>query len=90
METARSRRSLTAREAAARVGRSERTIRRWVAVPRDEYESAAANRRREAVRLADEGLSSAQVAERMGITAAAVRSLWRTARQHGEGPQRTT
>lgn len=74
-EPERRRRKITAREAAARFGVSERTIRRTMSEPRAEFEARAKERRLQAVALRAEGLKWAAVGERMGISGEAARRL---------------
>lgn len=65
-------RKRTAREVAASLGVSERTVRNFVAQPRDEYLAEAAERRSRIRALRAEGLSMRAIAEREGITPGAV------------------
>ena len=74
-EPDRRRRKLTAREAAARFGVSERTIRRTMAEPRASFEARGQARRVQAAALRAEGLKWAVVGERMGVSADAARRL---------------
>jgi DNA-directed RNA polymerase specialized sigma24 family protein len=81
---AQKRRSITARELAERLGSSERTARRLVAEPWDEYLARAAERRKRAVELRKQGLKYPQIAKEMGISTGSVGSLIHDARKHGE------
>ena len=74
------RRPMTAKELAARVGKSERLIRKMWAEPRDDYETRAEERRAEALRLYEKGLSYQGVADELGITRYAAAGLVRRAR----------
>ncbi|AUM20133.1 replication protein RepB (plasmid) [Rhodococcus ruber] len=75
------RRTKTARELAAQLGVSERTIRNVVAEPRHEFEARARARRDHAVKLRTEGLKYKEIAEEMGISVGAVGRLLHDARK---------
>ena len=83
-EPARRRRKVTAREAAERLGVSERTIRRMMAEPREDFVRRAKERRIEAATLRAEGLKWAEVGERMGISPNAARNLANRAEQSSD------
>lgn len=70
-------RTMTAKEAAKRFGKSPRTIRRLVAEDRSDYEGRAANRRRIAGTMHEQGASWAEIAAAVGGTEWAARSLVR-------------
>lgn len=53
---------LTAKEAAARVGRSPRTIRRWTSIPREEFLAQANEKRARVQELRAKGLSIRAIA----------------------------
>lgn len=78
------RRKRTAREAAEALGASPRTIRRIVAEPRDEFLARAAERRRRAVELREQGLKYREIADEMGVTTGTVGTLLRDARKLAE------
>ena len=65
-------RKRTAREVAERLGVSERTVRNFVAQPREEYLADAAARRQRIRAMRAEGLSMRAIAEREGVTVGAV------------------
>lgn len=76
------RRKMTAKEAAARLGISERSVRRIAAEPRDQFLARAAAHRVEALRLREvEGLPYAQIAEQMGVPLGTAKRLVHTARK---------
>lgn len=68
----RAKRKHTARELAERFDRSPRTIRRLVALPRDEYLSAAEKRHQRIRELRAEGLSMREIAAEVGVSVSAV------------------
>ena len=70
-------RTMTAKEAAKRFGKSPRTIRRLVAEDRSDYEGRAAGRRRIAGTMHAKGASWAEIAEAVGGTEWAARGLVR-------------
>lgn len=69
-------RSMSAADAAKKLGRSPRTIRRLVALDRDEYLERAAERREMAWNMRILGDSWEEIAERIGTTAGGARSLY--------------
>ena len=79
-----SRRKRTAREIAAEVGLSERTVVRLVAEPRSEYERRAKARRSLAVKLRLQGLTYHEIAARADTTTGIVGCLLAQARRNGE------
>lgn len=81
-ETA-ARRSISAREGAAKLGVSDRTVRRLVAEPRDNFETRARERRQRAAELRNSGWSYKQIADEMGCSIGAVGSLLHIARKDG-------
>ena len=78
----RQRRKTTAKELAARLGCSERTVRRIAAEPRAEFLARAAERRARALLLREAGHTYKQIAEEMGESVGAVGRLIYSARQH--------
>ena len=74
------RRKMTAREGAARLGVSERHIRRLAAEPRAEFLARAAERRARAVELREKGLKIREIADEMGTSIGAVGRILRDAR----------
>ena len=82
---AKKRRNITARELAERLGSSERTARRLVAEPREEFLDRAKGRRDRAVELRAQGLKYRQIAEMMGISTGTVGRLLHDARKLDEG-----
>ena len=81
------RRKRTAREIAESMGASERTIRRIVAEPRDQFLARAAANRRQAVELRNQGLKYREIAEVMGISTGSVGTLLHQARKSGTDAQ---
>ncbi|WP_427286805.1 sigma factor-like helix-turn-helix DNA-binding protein [Bacillus tropicus] len=75
------RRSVTARELAERLGSSERTARRLVAEPRDEFLGRAKERRDRVVALRKQGMKYKDIAEEMGISTGAVGRILHDARK---------
>ena len=65
--------------------RDEKRRREAGAMTRSEYESRAAQRRAEAVRMATEGLQSGEIARRLGISKSSVQKTLRAARKEGGG-----
>lgn len=81
---AKKRRAITARELAERLGSSERTARRLVAEPRNEFLDRAKLRRRRAVELRNQGMKYREIAEEMGISTGTVGGLLHDAKKHDE------
>lgn len=65
-------RKRTAREVAEQLGVSERTVRNFVAQPREQYLAEAAARHERIRAMRAEGLSMRTIAEREGVSARAV------------------
>ncbi len=82
------RRSKTAKEMAARLGVSERTIRNVVAEPRADFEARAQERRQRAVELREQGLKYREIAEEMGCSVGTVGTLLHHARKSGMSDRR--
>ena len=59
---------LTAKEAAARVGRSPRTIRRWTSEPREVFLKRADEKRKRVQELRAKGLSMRAIAAEIGCS----------------------
>lgn len=78
------RRKRTAKEAAALLGVHERTVRKLVAEPWDEYIARTAERRKKVVELRKQGLKYRQIADKLDISTGSVGSLIHLARRHGE------
>lgn len=78
----RARRTMTAKEGAARLGVSPRTIQRIIAEPREEFVARARERREKAAELRASGMKYKDIAEEMGISTGAVGSLLYEARKH--------
>lgn len=78
---AKMRRSITAKELAQRLGSSERTARRLIAEPREQFEARARARRNRAVELRAQGLKYKEIAEEMGISTGAVGRILYDARK---------
>lgn len=62
----------TARELGERLGRSPRTIRRYVAEPRDQYNARIAARHEQIRELRAEGLSMRAIASELGVSVGTV------------------
>ncbi len=82
---AKQRRAITAKELAQRLGSSERTARRLVAEPREEFLERAEARRMQVVGLRAQGMKYREIAEEMGISTGAVGRILHDARKV-EGP----
>ncbi len=66
----------TAKDLAKKLGIHERTVRRYIALPRNDYESEAESRRKTAYNLHfKDGLKWREVAEKMNATEDAVKAL---------------
>ena len=63
---------LTAKEAAARVGRSPRTIRRWTSEPREVFLKRADEKRKRVQELRAKGLSMRAIAAEIGCSVGTV------------------
>lgn len=66
------RRKRTAREVAEQLGVSPRTVRRFVAEPRNDYLSRAEQRRKEIRKLREQGLSMRAIANEVGCSVGTV------------------
>ena len=66
------RRKRTAREVAEQLGVSPRTVRRFVAEPRDAYLSRAEHRRQQIRELREQGLSMRAIATKVGCSVGTV------------------
>lgn len=66
------RRKGTARELAERMGVSERTIRRYVAEPREEYQARVYERHQRIREMREEGMTMRAIATELGLTPGAV------------------
>jgi len=80
------RRKMTAREAAERFGVTDRTIRRLIAEPREEFLARARERRAQAVKLRRQGLKFREIAEQMDLHIGYVGRLIADAKRLGEWP----
>ncbi|TCN53441.1 sigma-70-like protein [Rhodococcus sp. SMB37] len=78
---AKQRRAITAKELARRLGSSERTARRLVAEPREDFLERAEARRRRVVGLREQGMKYREIAEEMGISTGAVGRILHDARK---------
>lgn len=82
------RRKITAKKAAQRFGISERSVRRIMAEPREEFLQRAATHRAEAVRLREvEKLPYKVIAERMGVPEGTAKRLVHDARRYAKESQ---
>lgn len=81
----RKRRGYTAAEIAKGLGVSERTVRRRVAESREDYERRAARRRAFVAEQRAQGVPLATIAEQLGATVDAVKSLNKQARARAQG-----
>lgn len=76
------RRKITAKEAAQRFGISERSVRRIVAEPREEYLARAAVLREQVLHLREvEKLPYKEISERLGVPASSARRITTEARK---------
>ena len=62
------RKGLTQKEMAERFNISVKTVKKYTAEPREQYEQTAADRRRQAYELRSQGLKWQQVADKMGCS----------------------
>lgn len=83
LPTIRRRREYTARVIAEGLGVSMRTVRRRVAESRADYEERAAKRRAFVAEQRAKGVPLANIAEQLGTTVDAVKSLNKQARRGG-------
>ena len=70
-------RTLKAREVALLEGISERTVRKYIAQPREDYEKEAQEKRSLALHLRSSGLKWREVAEKMNTTENAAIAYYR-------------
>ena len=75
------RRTMTAREAAERVGCSPRTIQRAYAEPRHEFLARAAERREKVLALREQGLKYREIAEELKIPLGTVKTILHQAKR---------
>lgn len=68
-------RKKTAKEVAAKLGVSERTVRRYVAAPRDWWKQHRREIRAKAAELRKSGMTWKQIGESLGVTESAARAL---------------
>jgi len=85
LPTIRRRREYTAPEIAKALGVSVRTVRRRVAESRADYAQRAAERRAFVAEQRAQGVPLADIAQRMGTTVDAVKSLHKQARKEATG-----
>ncbi len=78
------RRQMTAREGAARLGVSPRTIQRIIAEPRATFLARAAAHRKQAAQLWERGFKYREIAEEMGCSTGTVGKFLHDARKYGE------
>ena len=78
------RRKMTAKEAAKRFGVTERTVRRLIAEPREDFLARARERRAQAAKLRRQGLKYKEIAEQMGLDIGFVGRLVADAKRFGE------
>jgi transposase len=62
------RRNIPARVLAERLGVSTRTIYRYIAEPRDEYEARATERRRKILEMREQGMTIRKIAAELGVS----------------------
>lgn len=74
----------TARELAARLGVNERTIRSYIAQPREEYLSEAEQRRLRIRELRETGLSMRAIAAEVGCSVGTVHNALKTCAEDSE------
>lgn len=80
-------RPLTAREAAERLGTSERTVRRWRAESREDFETRAAVRRERAAELRAGGATYREIADELDCSTGTVGRLLHEHRKRAGVPQ---
>ena len=85
LATIRKRRPYPAAQIAEALGISERTVRRRVAESREDYERRAARRRAFVAEQRAKGVPLATIAEQLGATVDAVKSLNKQARARAQG-----
>jgi transposase len=73
-------RKKTAKEVAAKLGVSARTVRRYVAAPREWWKEHRREIREKAATLRDTGMTWKQVGETLGVTEGSARALAKRAR----------
>lgn len=78
---------LTAREAAARLGMSERNVRRWRAESREDFEGRAAARRERAAALRAGGATYKEIADELDCSTGTVGRLLHEHRERSGVPQ---
>lgn len=78
------RRSKTARELAEQFGASDRTIRRLIAEPREDYERRARAKQERAQELRAQGLMYKEIAAEMGISLGSVSLLLKPRRRNAK------
>ncbi len=81
------RRKRTAREMAAQLGASERTVRNIIAEPRSEFLNRAATKQTRAVELREQRHTYAEIATTMRLPIGSVGKLLHDARQHATRTQ---
>lgn len=74
---------MTAREGAAQLGVTPRTVRRLKAEARDDFETRARERRVRAAQMRNAGASYKQIGEALSCTTGAVGALLHLARREG-------
>jgi len=78
---AKQRRAITAKELAQKLGSSERTARRLVAEPREDFLARAQTRRMQVVELREQGMKYREIADQLGISTGAVGRILHDARK---------
>jgi DNA-directed RNA polymerase specialized sigma24 family protein len=69
------RRTMTAREAAERLGCSPRTVQRVMAEPREDFLARAAERRERVIALRGEGKKYREIADELGLPMGTVKTI---------------
>lgn len=69
------RRTMTAREAAERLGCSPRTVQRVMAEPREDFLARAAQRRERVITLRGEGRKYREIADELGLPIGTVKTI---------------
>lgn len=69
------RRTMTAREAAERLGCSPRTVQRVMAEPREDFLARAAERRERVMALRGEGKKYREIADELGLPMGTVKTI---------------
>lgn len=84
------RRNVPARVLAERLGVSERTVHRYIAEPRDEYEARAVERRRRIVEMRGQGMTMRKIAAELGVSVGLVGTYAKQAEREATEQENTS